>query len=92
VIVGVLFGLQFFIWTSQIPFNLREVFDHKSCLVANHQSILIFFVVVACDCLVLKFVVGLCNQLGLVLGLNVLGLLNMLKKLSYLLHHSHWAS
>jgi hypothetical protein len=25
--------------------DLREVFGHKSCLVANHQSILIFFVV-----------------------------------------------
>jgi hypothetical protein len=24
--------------------DLREVFGHKSCLVANHQSILIFFV------------------------------------------------
>jgi hypothetical protein len=23
---------------------LREIFGHKSCLVANHQSILIFFV------------------------------------------------
>jgi hypothetical protein len=44
VIIDVLFGLQFSIWTSQIPFNLREVFDHKSCLVVNHQSILIFFV------------------------------------------------
>jgi hypothetical protein len=44
VVIGVLFDLQFSIWTSQIPFNLREVFGHKSCLVVNHQSILIFFV------------------------------------------------
>jgi hypothetical protein len=44
VVIGVLFGLQFSIWTSQIPFNLREIFGHKSCLVVNHQSILIFFV------------------------------------------------
>jgi hypothetical protein len=89
VVIGVLFGLQFSIWTSQIPFNLREVFDHKSYLVVNHQSIIIFFVVVACDCLVLEFVVELCNQLGLVLGLKVLGLLDVLKELSYLLIHSH---
>jgi hypothetical protein len=89
VAIGVLFGLQFSIWTSQIPFNLREVFDHKSCLVANHQSILIFFVVVAYDCLVLEFVVGLCDELGLVLGLKVIGLLNVLEELSYLLLHPH---
>jgi hypothetical protein len=92
VAIGVLFGLQFSIWTSQIPLNLREVFDHKSCLVANHQSILIFFVVVACDCLVLEFVVGLCNQLGLVLVLKVLRLLNVLEELSCLLLHPHYAS
>jgi hypothetical protein len=89
VVIGVLFDLQFSIWTSQIPFNLREVFDHKSCLVANHQSILIFFVVVTCDCVVLEFVVGLCNQLGLVLGLKVLGLLDVLEELSCLLLHPH---
>jgi hypothetical protein len=87
--IGVLFGLQFSIWTSRIPFNLREVFDHKSCLIANHQSILIFFVVVTCDCLVLEFVIGLCNQLCLVLGLKVLELLNVLEELLCLLLHPH---
>jgi hypothetical protein len=46
-------------------------------------------VVVACDCLVLEFVVGLWNQLGLVLGLKVLELLNVLKELSCLLIYSH---
>jgi hypothetical protein len=49
-------------------------------------------VVVACDCLVLEFVVGLWNQLGLVLGLKVLGLLNVLEELPCLLIHSHLAS
>jgi hypothetical protein len=39
--------------------------------------------------IVLEFVVGLWNQLGLVLGLKVLGLLNVLKELPCLLIHSH---
>jgi hypothetical protein len=46
-------------------------------------------VVVACDCLVLEFVAGLWNQLGLVIGLKVLRLLNVLEEFSCLLIHSH---
>jgi hypothetical protein len=46
-------------------------------------------VLVVCDCLVLELVVELWNQLGLVLGLKVLGLLNVLEELPCLLIHSH---
>jgi hypothetical protein len=69
-------------WFGQLDDPWR--FAHVS--LAEHLEVL---VVVVCDCLVLEFVIGLCNQLGLVLGLKVLGLLIMLEKLSCLLIHSH---
>jgi hypothetical protein len=46
-------------------------------------------VVVARDCLVLDLMIGLYDQLGLVLGLKVLGLLDVLVELPCLLLHPH---
>jgi hypothetical protein len=46
-------------------------------------------VVIVRDCLILDLMIGLYDQLGLILGLRVLELLDVLVELSCLLLHPH---